>query len=521
MAVNEQERGHRLIKNSLLNILNSLITLGVTSITSVVIARTLKPSQYGIYNLVLWCTGIFVWIAGLGLIHVVTKYIAEYRGRGQGEVAGAIVSFVLRIELVLTIVLTAVLLFFKTEIADYFFSPQETFYFMLAFIGILPGIISAIFSSAIEGIQKFEYFTWFHVIVGPLAFAAKMATILMGYRIDGLLCVSLFFSFINVLFYYIILKREKIALHLFGGPKLSGEIKGKIRRYNWTVAGIMVSSKIVWDKSENLFLGRFCSAEQIGYYNLGYNVAQRFMSILPDTFWKVLFPAMSGYFGSGDQDKIKRVFFLASRYLAFISFPVGVAGIVLAYPIIHYLYGDAYAGAKYVFQIFFFSTMITSLSKPGSAILYGTERQSFILKYGLVLAVINLGLNFLIIPSYGAMGAAFCCALVTMAGSIGGLIYTCRTVRLTYPFQSVFKIIFSSIIMGICMKMVISQKAALFGFIFSIPLGAIIYMVSATVLGSFEEEDYILMNKVKSVLPLRLQNVADSLIIFLSSFKTR
>ena len=165
--------------------------------------------------------------------------------------------------------------------------------------------------------------------------------------------------------------------------------------------------------------------------------------------------------------------------------------------------------------------MITSLSKPGSAILYGTERQSFILKYGLVLAVINLGLNFLIIPSYGAMGAAFCCALVTMAGSIGGLIYTCRTVRLTYPFQSVFKIIFSSIIMGICMKMVISQKAALFGFIFSIPLGAIIYMVSATVLGSFEEEDYILMNKVKSVLPLRLQNVADSLIIFLSSFKTR
>jgi len=119
------------------------------------------------------------------------------------------------------------------------------------------------------------------------------------------------------------------------------------------------------------------------------------------------------------------------------------------------------------------------------------------------------------------MGAAFCCALVTMAGSIGGLIYTCRTVRLTYPFQSVFKIIFSSIIMGICMKMVISQKAALFGFIFSIPLGAIIYMVSATVLGSFEEEDYILMNKVKSVLPLRLQNVADSLIIFLSSFKTR
>jgi len=513
-----QSRGTRLIRNSMLNLANAFITMGVTFITSIVVARTLKPANYGIYNMVLWVTGIATWAIGMGLVNAVTKYVAEYRGRRQPEVVNAIISLILRVELLISLAATIVLILFRLPIADYFFSPKESFFFFIAFVGLVPGILTAVFSGTIEGIQKFEYFTYFHLIVTPLAFLTKLLVLYLGYRIEGLLIVSLVFSFVNTAFFYWILRREGLRFGLFGRP--DRQVRGKIWRYNLSVGAISIADKVVWDKSENFFLGRFCNSVQIGYYNLAYNVAQRIMSVLPSTFWRVLFPAMSEYFGSNDQGKIKRLFYLSSRYLAFFSFPVGMAGVVLAFPMINFLYGRDYLGAKYALQIMFFSSIFSSLSKPGSAILYGTERQGFIFKYGMVLSGINILLDILFIRKYGAFGAACCYGIVTIAGALGGLFYTCRTVGLSYPFRSVTKIVFSTLIMGITMELIVRQRAELFGFILSIPAGMLVYFVCSAALGSFEEEDYILMKSMKVMLPGKIKGVVDAFIEFMTQFKT-
>jgi stage V sporulation protein B len=512
-------RGDRLIKNSVLNIINQSIALVASFITSVIVARILKPENYGIFNMTLWLTGIFSWIVSLGLIDAVTKYVAEYRGKREDANVNSVILFVMRIEIFVSILFTIILVVFSTPIADYFFSKNESIYFALAFMGLLPGVVTAVFSASIDGMQKFEYFTKFTVVTTPIAFAAKVGILYAGYRINGLLVVNLIFSFINTAFFWSVLRKEGIS---FWGNKdnLDDEvIKNKIVRYNWTVTGIQFMSKIVWDKSENFFLGRYCSAIQLGYYNLAFNVAQRFMTLLPSTFWRVLFPAMSEYFGSGDKEKIERLFYLSSRYIAFVSFPVGVAGIVLAYPLINYMYGAEYIGSKYALQIFFFSMMVTALSKPGSAILYGMEKQGFILRYSAILAVVNIGLSFWLIPRYGALGAALCYSIVTMAGSVGGLIYTCNAVSLYYPFKSIFKILMSSVIMGVVMSVLIKQKAELLGFVLSIPSGIVVYFISSILWGSFEEEDYALLKSIKKVFPVGFGKYIDTVLSFIASFK--
>jgi hypothetical protein len=94
-------------------------------------------------------------------------------------------------------------------------------------------------------------------------------------------------------------------------------------------------------------------------------------------------------------------------------------------------------------------------------------------------------------------------------------------VGLVYPFRSLFKILFAALIMGICMKITIGMKAELFGFIASLPVGAAAYLVCATVFGSFEEEDYVLLNRVKSSLPRRIRRTAGALIDFLSLLKEK
>ena len=192
-----------------------------------------------------------------------------------------------------------------------------------------------------------------------------------------------------------------MKVHLKGPDSLSSEIKKRIQTYNKSVIAILICDKIIWDKSENFFLGRFCSAAEIGYYNLGYNVAQRFVSILPTTFWRVLFPTMSSYFGSGDKEKMRRLFFLSTRYLAFFSFPVGAAGMILAYQIIHYLYGHEFIGAQRVLQIMFAASIFSSLSNPAS-LSFMVSRSRLYLQIRFFSALINIALDLLLIRLTGS-----------------------------------------------------------------------------------------------------------------------
>jgi O-antigen/teichoic acid export membrane protein len=380
-------------------------------------------------------------------------------------------------------------------------------------------MVTAIFSAAIEGIQKFEYFTYSNLILSPLSFGAKIIVLIMGKGIAGLLWVMLFFSIVNCLFYFVILRKEGFFKD-GNRHTLPRTIREKILHYNKSVMAILLCDKVVWDKSENFFLGRLCSSQEIGYYNLGFNIAQRFISILPSTLWRVLFPAMSSYFGSDDTQKMRRVFFLSTRYLAFVTFPVGSAGIILSYQILHYLYGHDYIGAQRVLQIIFASSIIATLSNPASAVLYGFNKQSFIYKFGAVLAVFNIAFDFLLIKKFGATGAALCYAVTTVIASMGGLFYTCRLMKLDYPIVSIFKIFFATVIMAIVMEIIILQNGALPGFILSIVAGSTVYLISALVLGTFEKEDYDLLHNIQSIAPGYLKVIIKGASELIMQFKT-
>lgn len=514
-----EAHGKSLIGNTVHCVVNRLLTDIVGWAISIWIARQLGPADYGIFTLTLWATGLASWLVGMGLTQAITKFIAEHAGRREHDKQGAIVRFVLRIELVLSLVATAVLAFLSTPIADFFFSPSESILFFLAFLGLAPGVLTAVFSSTIEGIQKFEYFTWHNVIVTPFSFAAKIGVILLGHGVTGLLAVMLAFSFINALFYFFVLRKEGIAFWRTGKP-LGVKLKARIRRYNASVLAIILTDKVIWDRSENFFLGRLCDAATVGFYNLGFNIVQRFSSFWPSIFWRVLFPAMSNYSGSGDRVKMKRVFYVTTRYLAFIAFPVGIGGAILGYQLIHFLYGHDFIGAQRPLQIMFLASIVTATCNPGAAVLYGYERQGFIFKLGAVMAAVNIVLDILLIKPFGAVGAAVCFAATTAVGSIIGTVYTCRVMSLRFPLMSIAKVLFASIIMGIGMELIILQNHELPGFVLAIMVGSVIYLVTALVLGTFEQEDYTLLQSARSAFPGKSKVVADWLVGLVAQFKS-
>lgn len=495
--------GSELVKNSAFLLFNSIFMILSSWVISIIIARLLGPHDYGIFNMTLWLTGTITWAVGMGFIHAATKFTAELRQRAENNQISHLIVFIAKIEFVASLAATVLLIIFRTTLADFFFSEAQSHYFFLAAIGILPGIATAVFSGVIEGLQRFKYFTLSNIILTPLSFFSKIMVLKAGYGLAGLMIVMLTFSFVNSFFYLYVLYKEGV-LHLPRG-RLSPDIKKRVLDYNKSVIAISICDKIIWDKSENFFIGRFCNASQIAFYNLGFNIVQRFASILPMTFWKVLFPAMSGLHGTNDTDKMKRLFYISTRYISFFSFPVGVGGIVLAYHLIHYLYGHEFIGAQRVLQIIFAASIFTNLSNPASAVLYGFEKQAFIYKYGFFLAIFNIIIDLLLIKPYGAVGAAVCYGITSILGSAGGLIYTCKLMKIRYPFFSVLKTFGASLLMGSCMEIIISVNHEIPGFIIAIFAGFIVFTGTMFLITPLEDEDFMLIRHIDALTPHNLK----------------
>jgi len=116
--------------------------------------------------------------------------------------------------------------------------------------------------------------------------------------------------------------------------------------------------------------------------------------------------------------------------------PLCVLGVVVAKPVVQLLYGSSFLPLVVPLQILILSLALTSIGGVGSPLLVGTGKQSFIAKYGTFVAVLNLTLDFILIPRHGALGAAVANCTAQIVGALGGTFYVIRYVRTKFPWRT-------------------------------------------------------------------------------------
>lgn len=443
----------RIARNIVHFLCSNVVSFVLGMAASIVMARSLGPNDLGIFHQVQWFAGTVSVVISLGFITSITKFTAQFRAENRHADVLSAVRFIFYVEVAIAVVTTIGLIFLSPRIADHYFSPAQNWIFMLSFLAITPGIQTAIFSATLEGAQVFRYQTLHSVTVTPIALLTKVYLMMGGYGLVSLFWSNLAFAVINMVFFYWAARREGLLRGWFRGRKDESGHTGKswkqeLLQYNRSMVPIHFVDLLVWSRSENYFLGRYCVASQIAYYNLAHNLITRLTGVLPQLMWKILLPLSAEQQGKGQEDKMKRTYTNALRYSAFVVFPTIVICYLASFELIIIFYGRAYAEAQTCFQILCVSALLSSLAQPGSAVIYASNKQGFVLVYGSILAVFNIGLDFWLIPSYGAKGAAICYAVTTSMGVIGGFIYTTRSLHLTIPWSGWIKSAFASAVMG-------------------------------------------------------------------------
>lgn len=186
----QKQTSRSVFRNVVYGAFTWLLPLGLSLLATPVIVRSLGTRDYGIYALVL---GFIGYSFAFALARAITKYVAEYRTNGQAEKIRDVVSatFVLNVGVGIVGVATVFVLagwlvrdVFRIEAED----QQKTITALYIAAGIIfLTMLSQVFSSVLQGIQRFDVYSKIFTANNILLVSGNLVFAGLGYGLLALL----------------------------------------------------------------------------------------------------------------------------------------------------------------------------------------------------------------------------------------------------------------------------------------------------------------------------------------------
>ena len=130
---------------------------------------------------------------------------------------------------------------------------------------VLPMVLLGVLRNVVNGFQQYRYLLILNLVASPLWVIGCVAAIASGAGVAGVLLATLIIDLLQLAAVgrWVI---AKVGIS-WRGPLPEG-LRGRLMRYNATLAVLIVLNAIVWERSELLFLGRFHGPEQVAFYAL-------------------------------------------------------------------------------------------------------------------------------------------------------------------------------------------------------------------------------------------------------------
>jgi O-antigen/teichoic acid export membrane protein len=484
------------------------ITLVSTLLTTVVIARTIGPTRLGYFNLVFWLTSITCSVGSLGIPLTTFKYMGEFLGGGQKELARAVFFYNLRAQTVIAWVLTAIGMIAVFTIVD----PGYRLCSALLVLSMVPNMLAFIPSQANTAAEDAALNTRGH-FVGALVYVAAVAvSLLLGWDLVGIAAGVLIYRTAELVAKILpVLKSMKNVPQI----PLPSAIRKRMFTFSGLSTGLMILQIVIWDRSDIILLKLLQpDIRQLAFFSVCFSVADGLMR-MPQTFATALSATQMAEYGR-DKNRLFKMTSQASTYVLLGALPILVGVACIGGPFIRAMYGSQYLPAIPVFIVVALLSIPKAVLTPALTLLYSAEDLGFILKWGGAAALINVLLDVALIPNHGAIGAAWAngIAQTFAALSIWGRVLVRYPVRIDIP--AVLRLVAATLAMAIVVLGIVAiPLSPLTTLSIAVPVGAIVFVVLGRIFMVLQKEDRRRLLVFSALLPTPVGSSFKRLVDFL------
>lgn len=371
-------------------------------IVSIFTARYLGPSNYGVINYAAAFVAFATSFCTLGINSVIIKDFVDFPEE-QGKTIGT--SILLR---ALSSLLSAIMIIIVVYFVDY---------------GETTTIIVCGLSSVALIFQVFDTINyWFQY-----RYQSKVTSIatLIAYFITSLYKIILlalgknveWFAFATSVDYICIAFFLLLAYKKNGGPSLSfskSKAKSLLKAsYHYILSGMMVA---IYAQTDKFMLKQMLDESAVGYYSLASTLNTMWVFVLTAII-DSMYPTIIQTYKSN-----KALFEKKNRQLysivIYVSIFVAVCFVLFGKSVIRLLYGSEYLPAVEPLKVITWYTIFSYLGVARNAWIVCENQQKYLKYMYLSAAFVNVALNYIFIPVWGATGAAAASLLTQICTSI-------------------------------------------------------------------------------------------------------
>ena len=168
---------------------------------------------------------------------------------------------------------------------------------------------------------------------------------------------------------------------------------------------------------DRLFVASFCSSTETGIYQAAAQLPIM-LAIIFGAFDNIFSPMVADLHARGESRRLAELYRVCAKWRVYASVPFLVIMLFAPAELIRCVYGKSYAEGALPLAILSVGQLSGVVVGNSQTMLTLTGRQRTVVAITLVTLLLDVGLNFVLVPRYGLVGAASAAALAALAFNV-------------------------------------------------------------------------------------------------------
>jgi|TARA_Y100000310_G_C20667485_1_gene808421 stage V sporulation protein B len=374
--------------------------------------RALTVNEFGVLNLALPIQFTIIMMTSIGIAPSIARFTARHLGRNERNKLAELYSSTLFYYVIGATVLGIIVFFSSNWLAYSFFNvPELSLIIKITAFGIPFGVFVSVFTGFFQGFKKMDKMSYTILASQIFRVASAAVFVWLGYKVVGaILGSSLAFVF-GVMIGYLFFRKLDIKY-----TKAKFETFYEVFKFSipTSISGL---ATVIFAFTDIFLIGKLMTPTAVGIYAAASPTARLTIAVAIAISATIL-PIVAEKRARNNEEKIKHHTYQSLFYFVLAAIPLMVVLWLAAPWILGTLFGPSYIAGLFAFRILVIGAFFISIHVVLAGSFQGIGWPSIPMYVIVTAAIVNLILNFWLIPLRGIEGAAIA---TTISSVIGGL----------------------------------------------------------------------------------------------------